>query len=293
MADKPKDPVKDTMSAAAPSSHASAIHDAQSAILKRYADRVGDDRAVIVDLGKMTAGLIDLNLSIAKDETDAKLHRAQTTKWLADRVADQFGDSVSPDEWVAVYQLTELARPLTASVDSARISARFLRVARSWVSRSLTSAETGYREVWTVRDGFTEHLRSLFDHQAKTPRDTKSLRDWMTAREFDAEQLRIDAIEDGKAKAKAQAKLDAKRTAATPAPTSDLPSLDAIASWTAADAASIAEAIITAGNVNAAAALARTLGPWIVSTIAGQPAAPAAPTLNVVPPVASQVRQVA
>jgi hypothetical protein len=286
------DKVKANLEASGESQHASAIHDRQQSLLKRYADRVGDDRAWMLGMGGELVQLVALNLSLAKDEPDAKLHRAQTTQWLADRVKEQFGDTVSPDEWIAVYEAHAKAKSLTTSADSSRISTRFLRVARKWVVRAIVPAETGYREEWAILPGHAEAFKTLFETQAKAPMSRDALKTHMRDTTFEIEQTRITGLTDPAEQAKAQKRLDKAidkaigNDTATSQQTRELPTF---AEWTARDATTVAAAIIAADNLPAAKALVAMLGPYIVAA-----AESPAPTPSVVPITAeAQIRKVA
>ncbi len=271
----------------------SALHDARQKVVNIYSTRVADDRAWMLEAGKATSEAIEINLGLAKDDVNAKLFRASTTKWIADQVATQYGDSVSPDEWVAVYQLVTLATPLTNNINSARISTRFLRVARAWVGMTLMPAEKGFREEWAIKPGFTEHLRNLIDDQVKKPLDTKALRASMSATAISVEQERIDGMSDAKLQKIAQDKLNAKAEA-KPDQTTAIPMP---ADWTPHIAEQLASLIMGSHNLPVAETLITMLTPWVEMKHkqAATPVVPVAPPTLAVPigSNGSLVRQVA
>ncbi len=290
MADKTT--VAENLSANAESAHALACNKARTALLARYGERVADDRTWLVDMGRQAAELVALNLSIATDEPSVKDHRAQSTRWIADRIAETYGDAISADEWIAVNAVYTLAKPLTASVESSRVSGRFLRIIRKWVARSIVPAAKGFREEWAIRPGFTEYLRSAFDNQAKAPVGRKELAAWMGQCERDVEQTRINGIENELLRAKVQAKVDAKNAE----PTEGREVFALTCDLSAADAMRFACAVAVAGNLNAALAMSRVLGPFILEAVNGSAGAVVlptpAPTLVVSTPEI-QARQVA
>lgn len=282
--------VADQMNAAVPSEHAAQCNAIRSAVIDRYDARVKDEVSFVLTQGKDTAALIDLNLGMAKDSVMAKDFRAQSTAWIRDRILERTGDAVSPDEWVASYHLHRLAKELTPSADSSRVSARFLRVVRACLERTLVSQETGYREEWSIKSGMAQIVKDAFDQQAREPLDREKLREWLDTRAAEVEQARIDAMQDGSIKTKLQERLDARTAKTKTAKDKDTLDLSDASKWTAADAEKLADAIVKAGNFTAAGALSRKLTPFLMSLLG--PAAPVATPAPATIPMA-EVRKIA